>query len=206
MPADDDASDVRGKHVTTMDHAPALIRRMAERLCRARVVVGVTGPVGSGKSTLASRLSGCVISTDHYLPDYERTPEHLRDLPERADLGRLLADLRSLNEHGRATIPQWSFRTHRREGSLDIVADGPLVVVEGLHALHAAHAEAINLRVFVDAPPQVRWARWEHLERTGARGWGVEYAREFFDRVAEPTFARFEAQYRSAADVVVMNG
>src|SRR5207253_1981641 len=93
-------------------------------------VVGITGPVGAGKSTLAARLSACVISTDHYLPDYDTTPEHERDLPEKADLARLLEDLRSLRE-GRATrIPQWSFHTHGRVGEKTI---GPhaLVVVEG---------------------------------------------------------------------------
>jgi uridine kinase len=52
-------------------------------------VVGITGAVAAGKSTLARRISACVVSTDHYLPDYDRTPEHLRDLPESSDLARL---------------------------------------------------------------------------------------------------------------------
>ena len=61
-----------------------------------RVVIGVTGAVASGKSTLARALSPCIVSTDHYLPDYDATPEHLRDLPESSDLPRLAADLAEL--------------------------------------------------------------------------------------------------------------
>jgi uridine kinase len=95
-----------------------------------------------------------------------------------------------------------------------------LIVVEGIHAFHepgaldasnprAASAPAlaslIDLRAFVEAPAEVRWARWERIEASGERGWGVEVARAFFHEVAEPTFARFAEAYRSRADVVVVN-
>lgn len=169
-------------------------------------VVGITGPVGAGKSTLAARLSDCVLSTDDYLPDYDRTPEHLRDLPEHADLARLLEDLSSLRD-GRVTrVPRWSFQSHSRVGEREVTPPAHrLIVIEGLHALHHVHAHALDVRVFVDAPATVRWQRWEQLESSGQRGWGVEYAREFFDRVAEPTFERYAPHYRNAASIIVLN-
>jgi hypothetical protein len=37
------------------------------------------------------------------------------------------------------------------------------------------------------------------------RGWGVEKARNFFHAVADPTFDRYAARYRSMAHLVVMN-
>jgi hypothetical protein len=78
----------------------------AARARGGRAVVGITGAVAAGKSTLARRISACVVSTDHYLPDYDRTPEHLRDLPESSDLARLAQDLAELRA-GRATsMPQ----------------------------------------------------------------------------------------------------
>ena len=52
----------------------------------------------------------------------------------------------------------------------------------------------------------MRWSRWETLELTGQRGWGVDKARAYFDQVAEPTFAAAEDQYRACADIVVING
>jgi hypothetical protein len=59
--------------------------------------------------------------------------------------------------------------------------------------------------VYVDAPAGERWRRWEHLERSGQRGWGVEVARRFFETVAEPTFHARAAEYRASADVIVSN-
>ena len=180
----------------------ALAQGLAQRGDAAIPVVGITGPVASGKSTLAAKLSACVISTDDYLPDYDRTPEHLRDLPDMADLPRLLKDLKNLRAGRRTRVPRWSFDTHSRVGERE-VEPAELVVVEGLHALHAAHAEVVDLRVFVEAPAEVRRARWEARERAGDRGWDVAYAMEFFDRVAEPTFARFEPIYRASAHLIV---
>ena len=60
----------------------------AARARESRVVIGVTGAVAAGKSTLARKLSPLVVSTDHYLPDYDLTPEPLRDVPESSDLPR----------------------------------------------------------------------------------------------------------------------
>ena len=169
-----------------------------------RVTIGITGPVGSGKSSLARRLSDCIVSTDDYLPDYDLVPFDSRDLPESADLAGLASHLHALKLEGGAEIPIWSFQTHRREGSRRVQA-GRIIVCEGIHALHETVTPHLDLRIFVDAPATVRWSRWEDLERSGQRGWGVEAAREFFDRVAEPTFARFAPGYRTTAHYIVDN-
>lgn len=170
-------------------------------------VVGITGPVGAGKSTLAAHVAGergCIISTDHYLPDYDTTPQHLRDLPEHSDLARLLADLRSLRTGLDTRIPEWSFISHSRVGER-LVSPRELIVVEGLHALHETHAAALDVRVFVDASATTRWTRWEALALSGERGWGIEETRAFFDNVAEPTFNARAESYRRGADLIVIN-
>lgn len=182
--------------------------RTSNRTANMIPVIAITGPVGAGKSTLAAKLSPCVLSTDHYLPDYDLVPEHERDLPERADFSRLAQDLASLRHGNQTLIPRWSFQSHKREGEQPI-APANLIVLEGIHALHepphAPLANLIDLRVFVEAPSSVRWNRWEQIESSGERGWGVEKARAFFHSVAEPTFAKYEAKYRARADVVVVN-
>ncbi len=167
-------------------------------------VVAVTGPVGAGKSTLASRLSSCVVPTDAYLPDYDETEPGERDLPDRADIPRLLADLGSLLARRKTHIPVWSFQHHKRVGQTPRVP-ADVLVLEGIHALHEPLLALIDVKVFIEAPREVRWSRWEHIERTGQRGMGVEPAREFFHNVAEPTFARFESLYRARADFIVSN-
>lgn len=183
-------------------------RTTAREAIRALPVIAITGPVGAGKSTLASKLSTCVLSTDHYLPDYDLIPEHERDLPQHSDFARLARDIASLKQGHKTSVPVWSFQSHHREGEQVITPAHP-IVVEGIHALHEPDhtplAHLINLRVFVEAPRDLRWRRWEHIESSGERGWGVEKARAFFDAVAEPTFAMYEHDYRARADVVVLN-
>lgn len=169
------------------------------------VVIGITGPVGAGKSTLARLLSACVVTTDDYLPDYETVEHHERDLPERADLAGLAAALGELRKGQVARVPVWSFHTHRRESVREVEPRG-MIVCEGIHALHETVLPVIDVRVFVEAPVGVRWGRWERMARDGERGWGVQAAREFFERVAEPTFGRYAGVYRGRADVVVVNG
>lgn len=173
-------------------------------------VVGVTGPAGAGKSTLAARLvdhlGAVAISTDDYLPDYDRVPEAERDLPEHADLALLRANLQQLRAGVAADVPVWSFHAHKRVDSRRVEpSSAGVVVVEGLFALHGDLGDAVDLRVFVEADQAVRWARWEAIERRGERGMGVEAARAFFHGTADPTYARFAAGYRSAADLIVRN-
>jgi uridine kinase len=175
-----------------------------------RPVVGITGPAGAGKSTLAGRLaaeaSGIVVSTDEYLPDYELVPEAERDLPEHADLPLLASHLASLRAGEPAEVPVWSFHAHRRVDARVVQPpeSGP-VIVEGLFALHASLGDAVDLRVFVEAPAEVRWARWEAIEQRGERGLGVDAAHAFFHEVADPTYARYAPDYRAAADLIVRN-
>lgn len=172
-------------------------------------IIGVTGPVGAGKSTLASRLSPIVISTDRYLPDYDRVPYDQRDRPEHSDLPLLARHLRDIRAGRSPALPRWSFHTHRREGDdvLDIarVRAAGILVVEGIHALAPAVAADLDLRLYVEAPPDVRWARWDVLERAGVRGWGPEDARRYFDRVAEPTFQQHANLYAASAHFLIRN-
>jgi pantothenate kinase len=169
-----------------------------------RVVIGITGPVGAGKSTLAAQLSQCVIATDHYFPNYDVTPEHLRDVPEHSDLPRLASDLAALRRGEDVTIPVWSFVSHSREG-YQRVQGAPIVVCEGIHALHEIPRAHLDISIYVDAPSTVRWSRWEALELSGVRQLGVEQARAFFHEFAEPIFGRFAGGYKSAARFVVVN-
>lgn len=193
--------------VMVWEEAARLLGERVAALSAARpvVVVGITGPVGAGKSTLARALSACIISTDHYLPDYAAVPYEERDHPARADLPRLAADLAAIRAGRAASIPQWSFHEHRRTGYAE-VRPAPVVVCEGIHALHELPRAELDLKVYIEAARATRWARWEAIERAGQRGMGVERARAFFDRVAEPAFAARAAEYRAAADVIVLNG
>lgn len=195
------ASDVR-----IVPLAAARDEILALAATSGRSVVGVTGPVGSGKSTLARMLSDCIIATDDYLPDYDKVQMHERDLPEFADLPRLVSDLAALRAGRPAEIPIWSFHSHSREGYRTVhPPEGGLVICEGIHALHHRVRHAFDVRVFIEAPSSTRLARWIAIAESGQRGWGPEETRQFFHNVAEPTFARLAPDYRGAAHIIVVN-
>ena len=203
----------RSQPTTTWNDAGTALRRLLEAV-RAEaedgrpLIVGITGPVGSGKTSLAARLlapvRGTLLSTDHYLPDYDSLPEHERDDPRHADLPLLAEHLAALRRAEPIDRPVWSFHSHSRVG-VERVEPAPLIACEGIFALHPAVRAAIDLAVFVDAPAGVRWRRWERLEVSGERGWGVEHARRYFATVAEPTFDRYAEAYKASADLVVIN-
>ncbi|MBK7404784.1 MAG: hypothetical protein IPJ41_09155 [Phycisphaerales bacterium] len=117
----------------------------------------------------------------------------------------LAANLEGLRSGKGVVTPVWCFQEHRRVGWRHVEPDD-LIICEGIFALHASVRPLLDLGVYVDAPASVRWRRWEHLEVSGARGWGVERAREYFSQVADPTFLKHAKEYRDAADLVVDNG
>lgn len=181
-----------------------LNQAVADRRSSRRLVVAVGGPVGSGKSTLARLLGGTVITTDDYLPDYEKIEHELRDEPASSDLPRLAEDLQTLQETGRGHIPKWCFHEHRRVESRVIEA-GELIICEGLFALHPVIAAVTDIRILVRADRTVRWSRWEKIEEAGERGWGVERARDHFNRVADPTYEKYANLYERDLDYIVHN-
>jgi uridine kinase len=213
--------------------APAAVLALAADMNAPRPVIGITGPVGAGKSTLANRIAKAfpspapagevaessrskgvssarggqlpttlIIPTDNYLPDYHTVPESTRDNPDQSDLDALAHHLALLRTGKPAHIPIWSFHTHRRTGTSE-VEPASLIIIEGIHALN--DRLELNIAVFVDAPPDTRWQRWEQLERSGQRGWGVEKARRHFEQIAEPAFTRYAQTYKSRADILVIN-
>jgi len=189
------------------EEAPSALLQYLRTRASTVGVIGITGPVGAGKSHLTKLLcagEGICLATDDYLPDYDKVPYEERDDPDRADIPLLIENIAALRA-GRATrAPMWSFQSHSRTGYRE-VAPTSVVLVEGIHALQDRLLPHLDIAVFVEAPSDVRWKRWEHLELTGQRGWGVEVAREFFHAVAEPTFEKFAPVYKSRAHFIVRN-
>ncbi|KAA0215353.1 MAG: hypothetical protein EDM82_07605 [Cyanobacteria bacterium CYA] len=130
-------SDRTDPRIINFSDAPSrIVRLVLERTGRAGGVVGIGGPAGAGKSTLADLLGGLVVRTDDYLPNYDEVPEQERDEPRHADLGALVAHLVDLRAGVEVDAPVWCFKTHRRIG-VRRLSPGPMVVCEGIHALHA---------------------------------------------------------------------
>lgn len=188
--------------------APSAVESQIETIGQP-AVIGVTGPTGSGKTTLAGLIrdrlqDAIVLSTDRYLPDYDQIPDEEVDDPEHAALDELAEHLNQLRSGTPAELPVWSFHSHSRTGS-ESINPAAVIILEGIFALHEKVCPGLDLAIFVEARPEVRWERVKARELSGARGWGVERSRVHFDNVADPTFLRWAQAYRDNADIIVTN-
>ncbi|MGE0142766.1 MAG: uridine kinase [Planctomycetota bacterium] len=135
------------------------------------LIVGVGGGTGSGKTTFAEQLQrrlpagiAQVLSHDSYYRDLSHLPPEQRasvnfDDPASLETELLVEHLRCLRRNEPIAIPSYSFATHSRIGS-DRVAPTPVVIVEGILVLSIeVLREQFDLKIYVDAPPDIRVAR-----------------------------------------------
>lgn len=176
------------------------------------VTVGIGGGTGAGKSSLVRGVVEClgdvsVLDLDSYYLDRYGVPPAERDTinfddPEAFDIELLLEHVRRLRQGEAVEKPRYSFTEHVRQGS-EAVAPAPVILLEGLFALWwEGLRSSLDLKVFVDAPADVRLAR--RIQRdTRERGRSVDSVvmqylgtvRAMHERYIEPT--------RLYADVVL---
>ena len=132
-----------------MDVGPVLDRIAALGSARAFVLVGIGGHGGAGKSTLAASIPGAqVVGTDEFWDGTE------------FELSRLRAEvIEPLLRGEPAAYGAFSWELQRRLPEPRVVRPAGVIVVEGVCALHAMFREAYDLRIWVEAPRELRLAR-----------------------------------------------
>ncbi len=146
-----------------MDVRPVLELVAAAAARAPLVLVGIGGHGGAGKTTLAWAIPGAqVVSTDEFWTGEDFDLERLRR--------EVLAPL-ARAEPARFASYDWRAKAERGERS---VAPTGVVVVEGVCALHRRLRDAYAVRVWVDAPYDVRLARGIARDGEAARATWVE--------------------------------
>ena len=170
-----------------MDAGPVLDRVAALSSARAFVLVGIGGHGGAGKSTLASSIPGAqTVGTDEFWDGTE------------FELSRLRAEvLEPLLRGEPAEYRAFSWELQRRLPEPRVVRPQGVVVVEGVCALHAMFREAYDLRIWVEAPRELRLARG--IARDG------EESRDVWENQWMPSEDRYVERDDpvSAADLIV---
>ena len=169
-----------------MDAHPVLDLIDAAAPARAFTFVGIGGRGGTGKSMLAAAISGAqVVGTDEFWDG------------EGFDLDRLRVEVfEPLLGGGQARYSSWDW-DGRRAGGMRAVEPAGIVVVEGVCALHRRFRDDYDVRVWVEAPYDVRLARGVEREGEAARRTWVERWMPSEDRYIE------RDDPVSCADVVV---
>ncbi len=151
------------------------------------VLVGIGGRGGSGKTTLASLVPGAqVVGTDEFWDGAE------------FELSRLRAEVfEPILDGDQAAYHAFSWELQAPFPEPRVVRPQGVIVIEGVCALHKLFREAYDLRVWVEAPRELRLARGIARDGEGAR------------RIWEETWMPSEDRYVerddpiSAADLIV---
>jgi uridine kinase len=187
------------------------------RAMRAPVCVGVAGGTGAGKSALAQALALAFgaervlrIAQDSYYRDRVDLSETQRavlnfDHPDALETSLLVAQLTELRAGRAVEVPVYDFTLHRRAADTRRAEPRELVVVDGILALaDAGLRECFDLRIFVDAPEELRLAR--RLARDVAeRGRSPESVRAQFAATVRPMHELFVEPSRAHAHLVIAN-
>lgn len=193
----------------TWGDAPLYIQNIAKQYLEHSsfnsIIVGIGGPVGSGKTTLAYKVSETVLTIDDYNKDFRYLNSQNYDLPDTADLRLLSEHIKALRSGKCVNVPVWSHKTHRQKKGTRLVYPTPIIVVEGIHALNNILINQIDVKVMILASQIIRWERWQQLELSRKRGWGINKAKEYFHTISEPTFQEYRQEYLERAEVIVKN-
>jgi uridine kinase len=157
-----------------MDARPVLDRIAAAGTGGGLVLVGIGGHGAAGKTTLARMIPGAaIVSTDEFWDGSGFAIDRLSR--------EVVTPLRR-GENARFASYDWAAGANRGERTVEPVG---IVVVEGVCALHRSLRDAYAVRVWVEAPYDIRLARGVARDGEAARSTWVDVWMPSEDRYVE---------------------
>ncbi|MDP3727946.1 MAG: hypothetical protein Q8R18_00690 [bacterium] len=175
------------------------------------ITLGIAGGSASGKSYFARLL--CDIYTGHasHLPldDYYLDSTHRSsslgnnyDHPESFDLS-LLAEHLHLLKAGRSIKKPIYRYTGKREG-YELFYPQSLIVLDGLYSLQSSLLPCLDLKIFVEAPEEMRLERRLHRD-IKERGKSSKITRKRWIETVEPMYKEYVLPQKRDAQLVILN-
>lgn len=175
-------------------------------------VLGLAGPSGSGKSTvartLASALNGHVISMETYAIavnhlSFDDRAKRNYDEPAATDVKLLESHLRKYAAGHEIEAPIYDFAQHLRTKRTDRVASKPLLIVEGILALHFDELRPhYNLAIYLEAPDEVCFRRRKVRDIT-ERQRAAEFIKWQWEYTVLPAAEHYCLPSKRYADIVI---
>lgn len=153
--------------ISRAEAAYVILNRIKEiRKERGRCLVAIDGNSGSGKSTLAAQLAASSGATlfhmdDFFLPPQLRTEARLDTPGGNIDSERFVKEIIKGLEKGRT----FSYRAFSCKNSSYIEKTAPhstVNIFEGVYSMHPDWQAELNLKVFLQIPPEVQQDRILH--------------------------------------------
>lgn len=181
------------------------------------LVIGLAGGTGSGKTTVAEAIVRAaagrvaILPQDAYYRAQPDLPFEARaltnyDEPSAFDTELLLEHIDALVSGSPIARPVYDFSQHDRSSDTVRIAARDVLVVEGILVLHEPELrDRMDLKVFVDAPPDERFIR--RLERdVRERGRSAESVIAQYRRTVKPMHDLFVEPTKQHADLIVPEG
>jgi uridine kinase len=177
------------------------------------LIVGLAGPSGTGKSTVAkyvaSHLNGRTVSMERYslsangLPLEERARLNY-DEPDVIDVQLLEKDIVKYISGHDIESPIYDFANHLRVHEFsEHIAAGPLLIVEGILALHFVELRShYDLSIYLDAPVETCFRRRQVRDIT-ERQRSAELVRWQYENTVVPATRLYVHPSKRFADVVI---
>jgi uridine kinase len=199
-----------------MSNAPSL--NLTTTAIKPPFIIGVAGGTGSGKTTVTERVleaagvgSVAILAQDSYYRAQSDLPLEVRektnyDHPDAFDWELLLEQLERLIEGEPIYSPIYDFTNHTRASTTLAILPAPIIVVEGILALYEPRLrDLFDLKVFVDADPDVRFIR--RLQRdVRERGRSPESVIHQYMETVRPSHLQFIEPSKRYADVIIPHG
>jgi len=181
-------------------------------------VMGIGGGSGSGKSTIVQELKEKLgpekMSVIHHDAYYRHRPELTIeerhkinfDHPDSLETQLMVEHIKQLIAGKSVEVPIYDFALHLRSSETIKVAPCQILIVDGILVLNDSQLhEMMNLIVFVDVPPDLRFIR--RLERDLCeRGRSVDSVTRQYLASVRPMHEKFVEPSKRFADILIPGG
>lgn len=182
------------------------------------VLVGIAGGTASGKTSMA-RLLEMEVGRDHSLllelDSYYRDLSHLPlperhkvnfDHPDAFDWELLERHLDDLLNRRPVEVPVYDYASHNRGAETIRATPRPVILLEGILVFwHPAIRERMDIKVFVDAPADLRLLRRIRRD-TSERQRSLDSVLEQYEHRVAPMHLEFCEPTKAFADLIVPRG
>lgn len=134
------------------------------------IIIGIAGDSGSGKTTYSNgirRLLGIDLVQTITLDGYHKENREQRKIsgklpldPEANKLDSVLKHLKLLKEGKKIELPIYNHESGMFDPPVEFTP-GPIIIIEGLHALYPEFIEFYDFSIYVDPSREVKW-QWKY--------------------------------------------
>ena len=167
----------------------------------------ITGGSASGKTTVAESIKeilgnkAVLISQDNFYKE-KGSPQTNYDQPGAFDFDLQDKVISALLKDKKTTIPIYDFTLHKRIDNIEIEPK-EYIILEGLFTFQSNLLNSNSLfKIFVDTPSDTRLAR-RVLRDFNTRGRKLEDILERWIRDVQPSYKKYIAKYKKAADIII---